>query len=464
MDKQSDVSVDIISKLINEECGGFGFFQLRLCLLCCCGYFAVGSELFSMVMTQIAVSSQFGISSTQFAWLPFSANLASFLAAIIVGAVVDKFGRTWAFQGCILLSAIFGIACAFAPSFPWLVVFRSVVGFGLGGMTVIDYIVLVEVCPEKWKNVACQTVFVSGCIGVVYIGLLGLVDWTSIPVDSWRSMLFCGAFPLLLTGLLRVFIPVDTPKYLVTVGRVDEAYSLLETMARTNKQAEPFSVSLDDFRSLTTLECFSKREDRGRLSDALEVPGTKSLACVWIIQSLVYWGLTLILPLFFTLANIDSTTGLLCMGFAELPGVAIATFVSQRTSRTISLMMCFALALFGSSFTGLSFIMNWPTAVLIASVCLFYMFLIPVWGILFIHTPESYPVKLRGVAVGFHHMCKSLPSLAAPFIGSAIMQSSFRDYTMFLWSGCILCGLALGYHMHRSQASIGLSSPKECRV
>lgn len=437
----------IVNRIINEEIG-FGYFQLRLCLLCCFGYFAVGSELFSMVMTQLGVEAAFKLETGGFTWLPFCANLASFFAAIVVGTIVDKFGRSWAFQTCILMSAVFGISCAFAPSFLWLVVFRSIVGFGLGGLTVIDYIVLVEVCPDKWKNLACQSVFVSGCLGVVYVALLGLVDWSAIDQPAWRCMLFCGALPLLLTGILRVFIPVNTPKYLVTIGKVDEAYSLLASMAKLNGRGQSLIVGEETFRtSVEDLRC-EDREDRGKLADIFQIKGTVDLAGLWTIQSLVYWGLTLILPLFFSVAGIDSTTSLLCMGFAELPGVAIATFVSQRKSRTVSLLMCLSLSLASSLVTGLAFVREWSPVILTVSVSVFYMFLIPIWGILFIHTPELYPVHLRGVAVGFHHMVKSAPSLAAPFIGSAVMHSEYRDYVMFIWSGCLVLGLVLGFRLN----------------
>jgi putative MFS transporter len=437
---------DVIARIINEEIG-FGPFQLRLALLCCFGYFAVGSELFSMVMTQQDVETAFGLSAGSFTWLPFCANLASFLAAIIVGTIVDKFGRSWAFQTCIMMSAILGIACAFAPNFPCLVFFRSVVGFGLGGMTVIDYIVLVEVCPDKWKNIACQTVFVSGCLGVVYVGLISLVDWSVMDLPSWRCMLFTGALPLLVTGVLRVFIAIDTPKYLVLVGRRDQAYTLLSTMAKKNSR-NSLTVTRDSFIALTQNLSFQERAQRGKVRDVFQVKGTLDLAGLWMIQSMVYWGLTLILPLFFKFANIASTTSLLCMGFAELPGVGIATLISQRVSRPVSLLVCIGLSLIGSILAGLAFLYNWHS-VLIFAMCVFYMFLVPIWGILFIHTPELYPVQLRGVAVGFHHMVKSAPSLAAPFIGSAIMHSEYRYYVMFVWSGCLVIAMALGIRLNR---------------
>jgi sugar phosphate permease len=92
---------------------------------------------------------------------------------------------------------------------------------------------------------------------------------------------------------------------------------------------------------------------------------------------------------------------------------------------------------------------DWPSAAVVAGACVFYMFLIPVWGVLFVLTPEAYPVKHRGTAVGFHHMCKSLPSLVAPFIAAAILDSGLEASFMFIWAGVIAVGVAMSYWLLR---------------
>ena len=179
-------SPSVVEQLLDQ--GGFGWFQIRLCLLCGMGYFAVGSELLSMVMTQSGVMEAFGIRDTvSFSWLPFCANLASVIGAMSIGKLSDLWGRKWPFILCIVVSSVFGIACSVAPSFAWLVFFRAFVGFGLGGLTVIDYVVLVECCPAGWRNLSTQIVFVAGCCGVIYVALLGMRRPVALDAVSGRS-------------------------------------------------------------------------------------------------------------------------------------------------------------------------------------------------------------------------------------------------------------------------------------
>jgi putative MFS transporter len=446
MDKERQHTEPVIDQLLNQT--GFGWFQIRLCLLCSMGYFAVGSELLTMVMTQAGVMETFEIhTSLEFSWLPFTANLASFLSAILVGKWSDLYGRKWPFIACISLSAVFAILCAFASSWTWLILFRSLVGFGLGGIAVVDFVVLVEVCPINWRNTACQIVFVSGCMGVIYVALLTQVPWeSSFPsIETWRCMMFAGALPLLGTIALRAMVSTDTPKFLVTTGHVTEAYELVSLIARTNKGGSELALSLEEFKDRVSDEQLlaASKDERGQLIQAMRMNVTGPLAVVWMIQSMVYWGLTTFLPVFLSSAGISPGTGLLYMGVAELPGVVVATIVSQRRSRQYALIVCFLLSFLGAMLTGTALSLEWPKSVLVSSVSLFYMFLIPVWGVLFVMTPELYPVKLRGSAVGFHHMCKSIPSLIAPFIGAAILEANSPDVFMYVWAAIIGGGVSL---------------------
>ncbi|CAN0440400.1 unnamed protein product [Hapterophycus canaliculatus] len=63
----------------------------------------------------------------------------------------DVYGRRLAFKTATLLVVIFGLLTTFAPSFWWLLLFRSMVGAGAGGMEV-PFDLLVELVTHKEKN------------------------------------------------------------------------------------------------------------------------------------------------------------------------------------------------------------------------------------------------------------------------------------------------------------------------
>ena len=437
----------VVDDLLEQS--GFGWFQIRLCILCGMGYFAVGSEILAMVMTQSEVMTTFNLTnSSQYSFLPFFANLASFTSAILVGKWSDMQGRKWPFVFSVWMSAIFGICCgACSFSFWSLILFRSLVGFGLGGITVIDYIVMVESCPRKWRNTACQIVFVSGCLGVVYIALLGMAPLGSIlpGVASWRVMMVLGALPLVLTAILRMAISTDTPKYLVTIGKETEAIELVEKMRSVNLEYRKICWDIDNNASGLSNENYTvdQKSSLGNLKQVLADPVTIPLSIVWIVQSLVYWGLTIFLPIFLIRAGITPNTGLLCMAIAELPAVAGALWLSIRFSRVVAIIVCMACSCFGALMTGLTSLVlaDSPTANL-ACITIFYMSLIPIWGVLFVLTPELYSVANRGTGTGFQHMCKSIPSLFAPFLTAAILDNCEEYVCMLIWAGVLAVGVS----------------------
>src|SRR5690348_8346172 len=52
------------------------------------------------------------------------------------GVLSDNFGRKFGFFCSVALTGTFGLASAFSPSLPFLLLSRVMVGFGLGGSTV----------------------------------------------------------------------------------------------------------------------------------------------------------------------------------------------------------------------------------------------------------------------------------------------------------------------------------------
>lgn len=66
---------------------------------------------------------------------------------IVCGLFGDRIGR----KPCLLLSlgldATFGIASAFAPTWQWLVVFRVIAGFGVGGSVPSVFTLYAEYLP-----------------------------------------------------------------------------------------------------------------------------------------------------------------------------------------------------------------------------------------------------------------------------------------------------------------------------
>eukprot|EP00752_Nemacystus_decipiens_P015681 g13995.t1 len=97
------------------------------------------------------VAAEWNLSSLQQGSLTASVFAGELLGAIILGVMSDAYGRRPAFQVATLLVVLFGLLTTFATGFWSLVIFRSLVGVGAGGMEV-PFDLLGEIVTHQEKN------------------------------------------------------------------------------------------------------------------------------------------------------------------------------------------------------------------------------------------------------------------------------------------------------------------------
>jgi putative MFS transporter len=257
-------------------------------------------------------------------------------------------------------------------------------------------------------------------------------------------MMIFGSVPLAVTALVRFFVATDTPKFLASKGDISGAQELIAYIRSTNEKVPTILWPSKPCEKLHHRTLSPPKKMSGNSTTWKSVllhPITIPLALVWTIQSTTYWGLTIFLPIVLDGVGVGSNEGLLCMGLSELPGVAIITWISNKYSRVHALFVGFAASVLGAGSTGILSATYSPPIAMLVSVSFFYMALVPLWGVLFVLTPEVYPVPVRGLATGFHHMVKCGPSLFAPFVAASILQAGPQYMFMFIWAALFIVGL-----------------------
>lgn len=145
---------------------------------------------------------------TDLSWVVVAYLLAATVAAPLYGYVGDRFGRRRALMGALSVFTAASLACALAPSFLFLVVFRALQGLGGGGlMTLAQALIGEHIAPRERGRYA-------GYFAMVF----GLAS-TSGPVlgayltehFTWRAV-FLVNLPLgLLAALLALRVPHSAP-------------------------------------------------------------------------------------------------------------------------------------------------------------------------------------------------------------------------------------------------------------
>jgi putative MFS transporter len=161
-----------------------------------------------------------------------TANLVGMAAgALVWGAVADRIGRKRAFTATLLLFALFSVLGAAAPDYPVFLVLRFLAGVGLGGCIPVDYALVGEFCPRRYRGRVLTAMDAWWPIGGTLCGLVstGLLRLTGSDGQDgvWRWLLVVMVLPALLLFWIRRGVP-ESPVYLARSGREAEAREVID--------------------------------------------------------------------------------------------------------------------------------------------------------------------------------------------------------------------------------------------
>ena len=136
------------------------------------------------------------------------------------GRIADMFGRKRIYGLEVLILAAGAIASAFAPSITWLIIFRCILGIGIGGDYPVSATIMSEYAGTKSRGRLVGLVFSMQAAGLIFGPLFAvLLLGVGIKDDIvWRILLGFGAVPGLAVFYLRRQIH-ETPRFAHGRGR-----------------------------------------------------------------------------------------------------------------------------------------------------------------------------------------------------------------------------------------------------
>src|SRR5579875_3767398 len=150
----------------------------------------------------------------------FSSGVGAIIGAYFWGALADLVGRRPIFIATLAWAALGTGIMVLTPdrAWPFLVVFRFVVGLGVGGLYVVDLPLVQEFVSTNRRGLLGGIVTAFIPLGV----LLGsLLAGTLAPLIGWRGLFLIGLLPVLVCLAVRLWVP-ESPRWLIRQGRVEE--------------------------------------------------------------------------------------------------------------------------------------------------------------------------------------------------------------------------------------------------
>jgi len=225
------------------------------------GTAALGGFLFGFDSAVIngaapAIKSTFGLSSLALGFTVSIALIGSAIGAWFAGLLAEKYGR----RRVMLIAAVLFTAAAIGQAFPFgiadLLMWRFIGGAGIGVASVMAPMYIAEIAPAQLRGRLASMQQLAIVLGIFATGISNYLileaaggdstnDWL-FGIAAWQWMFLVMLLPALLYGGLALRLP-ESPRYLVEIGRYDEANAVLKQVYTdgTERILDDIKASLD---------------------------------------------------------------------------------------------------------------------------------------------------------------------------------------------------------------------------
>ncbi|WP_288390077.1 MFS transporter [uncultured Acinetobacter sp.] len=420
--------MDLVSRIENLPVGKFHYTLLWVVGL---GWMfdALDTGIIAFILTTLV--KDWALTPAESGWIVSIGFIGMAIGAVCSGGLADRFGRKTMFATTLLIYSLATAACAFAPNLTWLLVFRFIVGVGLGGQLPVAVTLVSEYIPSHVRG--RFIVLLESFWGLGWL-VAALVSYFVIPKFGWQIAFLMGGLPALYVYVIIKKIPESIP-YLINRGRIDEAHELIQEIER---QAGVPVIEHLVVRPVAEKQRVSFKQ----LWSGAFARRSLMLWLIWFGIVFSYYGIFTWLPSLLVKQGytvVQSFEYVLIMILAQLPGYVCAAWLIERLGRKATLASfitacAISAYLFGQADSMFS-VMVWG--------CLMSFFNLGAWGVLYTYTPEQYPANIRAFGAGWASAIGRIGGIAAPIVVTHMMVGHDGFHQVFMMFTLVLLAVAL---------------------
>lgn len=213
---------------------GFGRFQYTILTAAGLCFAADGMQVVLLSFLTLVLREEWNLTNGRAEGVTSVLFAGALAGTLVLGPLADRWGRRPVFVAAALVISASGLATAVAPNYPCLLAALGGVGAGVGGLTV-PFDLLAEFLPADRRGthlLLIEYYWTAGCLYVVVLAYFLLRERD----PAWRTLVALCALPCGLSlGIGWCCVP-ESPRWLASRGRPDEALDVLRRAAAVNRR------------------------------------------------------------------------------------------------------------------------------------------------------------------------------------------------------------------------------------
>lgn len=438
-------STDLIAALDEAS---ISRFHLRAVLVSGMGFFTDAYDLFVIGIASSLIKTEWHLGSGQLALLNSTMLLAAFVGAFAFGRFADLLGRKRVYWMVAAIMVIGALGSALSPSFWVLIVFRFLLGLGVGGDYPVSAVLMSEYANRKDRGKLVAMVFSTQALGLIVGPLVALAllgGGVGGPI-AWRVMLALGAVPAAAVVYFRRRMP-ESPRYQTQVqGRGAEAATQLSRFSdgkvQGNGDGKVHETPAPGRAGQMGLRAF--------LANRRYLVMLAGTAGSWFLMDYAYYGNTISTPEILKLISPHASTmttiaiQLAIFAVAAVPGYVLGIARLDRVGHRKLQLAGFAMMALCFAVIGLVPGMTTMVApfLLVYGVSYFFTEFGPNMTT-FVMPSELYPVTMRATGHGISAGVGKFGAFIGVFLFPFLQSSLGLRGTLLLTAGLSLLGVLL---------------------
>jgi MFS transporter, PHS family, inorganic phosphate transporter len=394
------------------------------------GFFTDAYDLFVIGVVATLVTTEWHIASYQKSLLSSLALLTSALGAIVFGRVADRLGRKKIYGYEVLVLAAGAIASAFAPGIWWLIIFRGILGFGIGGDYPVSATIMSEYANKSNRGRMISLVFAMQGAGLIVGPLLAIILLsTGMSHDLvWRLLLAFGAIPALSVFWMRRRLN-ETPRFQLAQLESEEADKAAKREGK-------------------------KTGMRGLMADGRLLRWLIGASVAWFLFDLVYYGNTISSPIIVKLVAPNATLitqtayVLAIFAVAALPAYFLAAWTIDRIGRKV--MQTGGFVMIALAFFGLWLVPSATTTVAPFLILFGATYFFSEFGpntTTFVYPAEIFPVRVRTSSHGIAAASGKIGAFVGTYALTSLLPRIGLNHTSAIVGFVALIGAVVTWTM-----------------